>query len=516
MSDHAVNAEHLDAARGSERALWPGDLTTVQTPFGEFAAVDDGEITRIRNIRYARAERFAPPIPVEPDPHEASARQYQRLGCPQPPASSDVLFGGPLRGVDLDEDCLRLSLTRPSDWTGEPLPVMVWVHGGSYVSGAGDLGGYDPRALVLEQRVMVVTVTYRLGVLGFLGDGEPGGRPAEPRPARHHRGAAVGAGAHRRVRRRPRAGDRLRESSGADAIAHLLAVSGARGLVTRAILQSAPFGIRERRGKLQERMRRAAGPLAPDAALDELFAAQARAARAAAGFGLRSGMPFSPQYGHAPLPPEREVAAGWRRQAPGLDVLVCSTTRGGGLLPRARAEAQVTGGEAGDRARDPLRTRPRGDRRRLHLGRPAVRPAAGADPARGCRSPDSMDGPRAAASARPTRSTSRCCSRIRPRGLPAPLLAPHGAESLVEAGAPLRAAWGEFAAPDGSPRRGSAWARVAWRPAGALSRSPVQRCDITSARSALRATHSWLGMSASRLATSSRTRSGCDTPRSWT
>ena len=141
------------------------------------AAVDDGEITRIRNIRYARAERFAPPIPVEPDPSEASARQYQRFGCPQPPAASDVLFGGPLRGVDLDEDCLRLSLTRPSAWTGERLPVMVWVHGGSYV-GAGDIGGYDPRALVLEQGVMVVTVTYRLGVLGFLGDGEPGGRPA--------------------------------------------------------------------------------------------------------------------------------------------------------------------------------------------------------------------------------------------------------------------------------------------------------------------------------------------------
>jgi len=178
MSEHAVNAEHRDGVARPGEHSWPGDLTTVQTEFGEFAAVDDGEVTRIRNIRYARAERFTPPIPVEPDPHDASARQYQRLGCPQPPAASDVLFGGPLRGVDLDEDCLRLSITRPSDSTGEPMPVMVWIHGGSYVSGAGDLGGYDPRALVLEQRVIVVTVTYRLGVLGFLGDGEPGGRPA--------------------------------------------------------------------------------------------------------------------------------------------------------------------------------------------------------------------------------------------------------------------------------------------------------------------------------------------------
>ena len=341
MSDHAVNAEHLDdGARPGEHS-WPGDLTAVETPFGVFAAVDDGEVTRIRNIRYARAERFAPPVPVDPDPHEASARQYQRLGCPQPPASSDGLFGGTMRGVEFDEDCLRLSITRPSDWAGEPLPVMVWVHGGSYVSGAGDVGGYDPAALVREQRVVVVTVTYRLGVLGFLGDGEPGGRPA-------NLGLLDLIEALRWVRSRiggfggdPERVTVFGQSAGADAIAHLLVASGADGLITRAILQSAPFGIRQRRGRLQERMRRAAGPLATDAALDDLFAAQARAARAAAGFGLRSGMPFSPQYGHAPLPPEREVAAGWRRQAPELDVLVCSTTEEAAffleLAPKLRA-----------------------------------------------------------------------------------------------------------------------------------------------------------------------------------
>ncbi len=423
---------------------WPGDLTTVQTEFGEFAAVDDGEITRIRNIRYARAERFAPPIPVEPDPHEASGRQYQRLGCPQPPAASDVLFGGPLRGVDLDEDCLRLSLTRPSDVTGGPLPVMVWIHGGSYVSGAGDLGGYDPRALVREQGVMVVTVTYRLGVLGFLGDGEPGGRPANLglldiiEALRWVRANIGGFGGD------PEQVTVFGESSGADAIAHLLAVSGARGLVTRAILQSAPFGIRERREKLQERMRRAAGPLAPDAALDDLFAAQARAARAAAGFGLRSGMPFSPQYGHAPLPPEREVAAGWRRQAPGLDVLVCSTTEEAAffleLSPKLRALAAkpvigpvirfglvrvVTGA-----------VYTWGGRRFARL---LARSGARVQVAR-------FDGRPAGSRIGSAHAIDLALLFPNPTAwAPAPLLAPRGAESLVEAGAPLRAAWGEFA-----------------------------------------------------------------------
>ena len=350
-----------------------------------------------------------------------------------------------MRGVEFDEDCLRLSITRPSDWAGEPLPVMVWVHGGSYVSGAGDVGGYDPAALVREQRVVVVTVTYRLGVLGFLGDGEPGGRPA-------NLGLLDIIEALRWVRSRIGGfgGDPGRvtvfgQSAGADAIAHLLVASGADGLITRAILQSGPFGIRQRRGRLQERMRRAAGPLATDAALDDLFAAQARAARAAAGFGLRSGMPFSPQYGHAPLPPEREVAAGWRRQAPDLDVLVCSTTEEAAffleLAPKLRSltAKRVIG------PGDPLRTRARGDRRRLHLGRPAVRPA-----------------PREigrAGAGRPVRRTARGqqhrlgpCHRARPavperRSVGARTVSwlPHGAESLVEAGAPLRAAWGEFA-----------------------------------------------------------------------
>ncbi len=59
---------------------------------------------------------------------------------------------------------------------GDKRPVMVWIHGGSYVFGAGDAAIYDARALVEEQGVIVVSVTYRLGLLGFLGGS--GGRAA--------------------------------------------------------------------------------------------------------------------------------------------------------------------------------------------------------------------------------------------------------------------------------------------------------------------------------------------------
>ena len=76
-----------------------------------------------------------------------------------------------------DEHCQRLSVTVPADARpGDALPVMVWIHGGSYTSGAGDAPIFDPAALVREQHVVVVSVTYRLGLLGYLGDAD--GRPA--------------------------------------------------------------------------------------------------------------------------------------------------------------------------------------------------------------------------------------------------------------------------------------------------------------------------------------------------
>lgn len=59
---------------------------------------------------------------------------------------------------------------------GENLPVMVYFHGGSYAVGSGDGARYLPTRLVLDENVVVVSVTYRLGVLGFLSGSEE--RPA--------------------------------------------------------------------------------------------------------------------------------------------------------------------------------------------------------------------------------------------------------------------------------------------------------------------------------------------------
>ena len=55
---------------------------------------------------------------------------------------------------------------------GEKLPVIVWIHGGSYEVGCGTLPTTDAGTWVKEQNIIVVSVSYRLGLFGFLGNTE--------------------------------------------------------------------------------------------------------------------------------------------------------------------------------------------------------------------------------------------------------------------------------------------------------------------------------------------------------
>ena len=68
-------------------------------------------------------------------------------------------------GAGMSEDCLYLSVHRP-DTTTKDLPVMVWLHGGSFTQGSGGEPGYNKGGL-FRRDVVVVTVNYRLGRLGF-------------------------------------------------------------------------------------------------------------------------------------------------------------------------------------------------------------------------------------------------------------------------------------------------------------------------------------------------------------
>ena len=98
--------------------------------------------------------RFKPPKPAR----WSGFRNATRFGnvCPQREYSSSRLV--------LNEDCLYLNIYRPAKRNGK-LAVMVWIHGGSYIYGSAS--DYDGETLAARNGVIVVTIQYRLGVLGF-------------------------------------------------------------------------------------------------------------------------------------------------------------------------------------------------------------------------------------------------------------------------------------------------------------------------------------------------------------
>ncbi|KAH8325093.1 hypothetical protein KR074_010616 [Drosophila pseudoananassae] len=88
--------------------------------------------------------------------------------CPQP-----VRYTGATKGVmDMDEDCLYLNVYSPKTGAGvaQKYPVMVYIHGGEFIRGASNL--FQGHILASFYDVVVVTLNYRLGALGFLSTGD--------------------------------------------------------------------------------------------------------------------------------------------------------------------------------------------------------------------------------------------------------------------------------------------------------------------------------------------------------
>lgn len=179
--------------------------------------------------------RWASP---EPPPRWRGVRDATQPSdvCPQQDGVDDN--GNPI--VIGDEDCLYLNVTVPRDRSRrERLPVVVWIYGGNFTSGAGSQ--YDGARLAVEGDVMVVTVNYRLDALGFLSspsldtaDGMSGNYGIEDQIAALqwvHRNAARFGGDPSNV---TLAG----QSAGARSVCVHLASPMSRGLFHRAIIQS--------------------------------------------------------------------------------------------------------------------------------------------------------------------------------------------------------------------------------------------------------------------------------------
>lgn len=121
------------------------------------------ECRAFRGLRYARADRFAS---AELTPFDGTMVEGDRGPLPpQNPSRFDAILGPPAP-LEQREDCQVLSIFTPAT-TGQR-PVMIWFHGGAFITGGGELPWYDGTALAVEQDVVVVSVTARLGALGYL------------------------------------------------------------------------------------------------------------------------------------------------------------------------------------------------------------------------------------------------------------------------------------------------------------------------------------------------------------
>ena len=115
--------------------------------------------------------RFKKPIPVDPWPQVYDANRLPN-SCPQNALNYFPGFSGEDRWnpkTPISEDCLYLNLWVPTklNQTGS-YSVLIWIHGGGYFLGTSAMDFYDGQILASKNDIIVATINYRLGVLGFL------------------------------------------------------------------------------------------------------------------------------------------------------------------------------------------------------------------------------------------------------------------------------------------------------------------------------------------------------------
>lgn len=197
-----------------------------------YAGAPAGATTAYKGIRYAQAPvgdlRFRAPQPVT-----CTGEQPALAYGPKCPQLDEGTYVG-------DEDCLQLNVWAPVA-AGPPRPVMVWIHGGGNIVGSAVEPVYDGQRLAEAGDVVVVTVNYRLGQLGWLADaslaasdGAVGnyGTLDQVEALRWVRDHIAGFGGD------PGNVTIFGESAGGRNVCTLLAVPAAAGLFHRAIVES--------------------------------------------------------------------------------------------------------------------------------------------------------------------------------------------------------------------------------------------------------------------------------------
>lgn len=274
-------------------AVGSASADPIQTESGLVSgvAVDNvGDVRVYKGIPFA-----APPVgawrwkPPQPAPDWTGVRACTEYGpwCPQP---KSTIIAAASSGERQSEDCLYLNIWTQAKPAGKKRPVMVWIHGGGWTTGSGAAPIYDGTALA-RQGVVVVTINYRLGPLGYFA--HPLLSKESPQGVSGNYGHLDQIAALRWVQRNIAAfgGDPacvtiFGESAGAGSVCRLLVSPLAEGLFQRAIAESGSgYGrnryLRETHGgqeSMEEIGQRLAAQLGCDKAADPLAALRAKSA----------------------------------------------------------------------------------------------------------------------------------------------------------------------------------------------------------------------------------------------
>jgi para-nitrobenzyl esterase len=231
----------LSALAMAPAVAW-ADQPVIQAPAGALRGVDQDGLQVFKGVPYAVAPvgalRWKPPVAV---PTWTGVRDALDFGAPcfQPKPRPGSIYSSTLK--PMSEDCLSLNIWAPEKQ--KKAPVLVWIHGGSLTGGSSSESMYDGAALA-KQGVVLVSINYRLGVLGYMA--HPELSTESPDHVSGNYGLLDQIAALRWIQKNIAAfgGDPgnvtiAGESAGGLSVMYLMASPPARGLFHKAIAESA-------------------------------------------------------------------------------------------------------------------------------------------------------------------------------------------------------------------------------------------------------------------------------------
>lgn len=225
----------------------------LQTEYGAVRGLREGasdSVAVFRGIRYAAStegRRFQRAVDPQTWSGIADATMFGSE-CPQRPSGDIPVFRSWANSVGISEDCLFLNVWTRGLGDGKKRPIMVWLHGGGYVTGSGSSNGYDGSRLAERGDVVVVTLNHRLNGFGY---SYLAGLTDDPKYAdagnlgsldivralewvRDHADAVGGDADNVTI---------FGESGGAAKVATIMGMEDAKGLFHRAIAQSGSMSL---------------------------------------------------------------------------------------------------------------------------------------------------------------------------------------------------------------------------------------------------------------------------------